>query len=128
MCPEPKHSLRFLEMALETKRHEIIENCDGHGTRKGDCGDTVEFFIKIEQDRLVKVSFYAHGCIHTNACCNALAHMVEGQAATKAWDITPEAVIDYLETLPQDHHHCAELAVGALYLAMADYLDRKRKE
>jgi nitrogen fixation NifU-like protein len=29
-------------------------------------------------------------------------------------------VIEFLETLPKGHHHCAELAVGALYRALAD--------
>jgi nitrogen fixation NifU-like protein len=29
-------------------------------------------------------------------------------------------VADYLEPLPEDHFHCAELAVGAFYLALAD--------
>jgi nitrogen fixation NifU-like protein len=28
-------------------------------------------------------------------------------------------VADFLKTLPADHFHCAELAVGALYLALA---------
>ena len=35
-----------------------------------------------------------------------------------AWEVTPEAVAAYLETLPTDHFHCAELAVGALYKAL----------
>jgi nitrogen fixation NifU-like protein len=29
-------------------------------------------------------------------------------------------VVDYLEALPKGHLHCAELAVGALYRALAD--------
>ena len=31
------------------------------------------------------------------------------------------------ETLPADHYHCAELAVGALYLALADCRQTRRK-
>jgi nitrogen fixation NifU-like protein len=36
------------------------------------------------------------------------------------WNVCPADVIDYLEILPEDHHHCAELAVGTLYMALAD--------
>lgn len=40
---------------------------------------------------------------------------------TEAWEITPEKVTDYLETLPKEYAHCAELAVGAFYLALINY-------
>ena len=35
-------------------------------------------------------------------------------------------VISSLETLPPQNTHCAELAVGALYLALANYQELKR--
>jgi nitrogen fixation NifU-like protein len=35
-------------------------------------------------------------------------------------------VIDYLETLPAENLHCAELAVGALYQALKNYQDNQR--
>ena len=59
--------------------------------------------------------------MNTNACANTVAQLVEGKKITTAWEITPEDVIDYLETLPPEQFHCAELAVGALYRALADY-------
>ncbi len=43
-----------------------------------------------------------------------------GKTIEAAWEITPEEVIRFLETLPEDHFHCAELAVGAFYLALTD--------
>ncbi|MCP4673404.1 MAG: iron-sulfur cluster assembly scaffold protein, partial [Desulfobacula sp.] len=43
-----------------------------------------------------------------------------------AWKISPEKVNKFLETLPEDHFHCAELAVGALYLALADLESKNR--
>ncbi len=121
------HSLRYLEMALRTDRQEIVENPDGYGKQTGECGDTVEFYLMVHRGRLQLVSFYIHGCINTNACCNALVKMLEGQTVDAAWEVTPETVISYLETLPRDHHHCAELSVGAFYLALSNYLERKRQ-
>ena len=50
----------------------------------------------------------------------AVAFLAEGKTIGEAWEIAPEAVAEYLETLPEDHFHCAELAVGALYLALSD--------
>ncbi len=114
------HSLKYIEMALRTDRIEKVKRADGHGKRTGECGDTVEFFLMCPQKRLTAVSFWAEGCINTNACCNTVAEMVEGKTVSEAWDITPGQVVDYLETLPGEDEHCAELAVGAFYLALSN--------
>ncbi|MCG8687236.1 MAG: iron-sulfur cluster assembly scaffold protein [Desulfobacterales bacterium] len=119
-----KHSLQFLEMAYDTSFRERVEKPDGYGARTGDCGDSVEFFIMVEQGVLSVVSFEVDGCLNTTACCNTVVRMVRGQGIEKAWEITPDQVDEFLETLPKDHYHCAELAVGGFYLALSDYQNR----
>lgn len=114
------HSLKFLEMSMRTDHHESVDQPDGYGKKTGDCSDTLEIFLKIHQERIQRVSYRLDGCIHTNACANTVVEMAAGRTIDEAWEITPEAVAAYLETLPGDHFHCAELAVGALYLALAD--------
>lgn len=120
------HSLRYLEMALRSDRQKMIKKPDGYGKRTGACGDTVEFFLQVREDTIQCLSFLTHGCINTTACCNAVAHLVEGRSVEQAWSITPEEVIAYLETLPPDHAHCAELSVGALYLALSNFQELNR--
>ncbi len=122
-----EHSLKFLEMAFRTDRQERIAQPDGHGKNTGQCGDTVEFFLTIQDDIIKNISFEINGCMHTNACANALAHLAEGLTIEKAWEITPRQIADFLETLPDDHFHCAELAVGAFYLALADAKQKRRQ-
>jgi nitrogen fixation NifU-like protein len=120
------HSLRYLEMAFRTDRREIIERPDGYGKRTGECGDTVEMFLTVRGDRIASVSFDTDGCMSTNACANTVAELAEGKSLEDAWDISTEDIIKYLETLPPDNIHCAELAIGAFYLALANYKDLKR--
>ncbi len=115
------HSLRFLEMALNWDRREIVENPDALGQTTGQCGDTVTMYLTLQGNRITWVSFDTDGCMNTNACGNTVARLVEGKTVDEAWDITPQDVIAYLETLAPENHHCAELAVGALYLALADF-------
>lgn len=114
------HSLKYIEMALSTDHIEKVANPDGYGIRTGDCKDTVEIFLTGKNNLLESVSFWVQGCMNTVACCNTLARLCEGKTIEAAWGITPEKINDFLETLPSDHFHCAELAVGALYLALAD--------
>lgn len=115
-----EHSLRFLEMAFRTDKRERIARPDGYGRRTGDCGDTVEIFLEIRGDRITLAAYDIDGCLHTNACANTVVEMIEGQPVERAWEVSPEAVAAALETLPENHFHCAELAVGALYQALAN--------
>lgn len=120
------HSRNFLEVALGTERQASMQDPDGYGKRTGVCGDTVEIFLKLHKKNVRAVSYHVAGCINTIACCNAVAQMAEGTDIDTAWGITPERVMDYLETLPPDHRHCAELAIGALYSALANCLELYR--
>ena len=115
------HSLHFLEMAFENGYVEKMQNPDGYGTRTGDCGDTVSFYIKVENGALAHISFMVQGCMNTTACSNTLVKLGRGKSIEAAWEIRAEDVIEFLETLPEDHEHCAELSVGAFYRALADY-------
>lgn len=120
------HSAHYLEMALRTDKREIVRNPDGYGKKTGTCGDTVEIFLTVRRGCIQSVSFDTDGCINTNACCNTLAFLAEGKTIDRAWGIRPEDVVDYLETLPADGTHCAELTVSAFYLALTNYRELKK--
>ena len=120
------HSLRFLEMAFRTDRRERLDKPDGYAKKAGTCGDTVEFFINLDGDRISTLAYDINGCLNTNACCNAVVELVEGKALDTAWEVTPERVSEFLESLPDDHFHCAELVVGTLYLALANARENRR--
>ena len=120
------HSEQFVQMALSNNRQETIKYPDGYGKNTGGCGDTVEFFLTIRNDCIEFISYSVDGCLNTNACANTVAHMADGKPVDALWKITPDAVITYLETLPPESTHCAELAIGAFYRALANYQDMKR--
>lgn len=120
------HSMKFLEMAFRVDRQERLQNADGHGKKTGDCGDTVEFFLKVNNNQIETLSYALNGCLNTNACANAIIELIEGQSLETAWALDPAHVAAHLESLPEDHFHCAELAIGALYLTLADARDKQK--
>ena len=122
------HSLNYLEMAFRSDRNEAVEKPDGYGKKTGDCGDTVEIFLVVEENIVKHVTFSVEGCRNTNACANTVSFLAEGKQVDDAWEITPEAVINYLETLPKENYHCAELSVGAFYMALANYQEMQRNQ
>jgi len=121
-----KHSAHFLKMALDTERRQVPTDYDGYGKRTGVCGDTVEIFISVRDECIRSVAYMTDGCLNTNACANTVAFLAEGRTIDEGWEIKTEHVIDHLESLPAQETHCAELAVGALYLALANCQDIKR--
>ena len=115
------HSVRFLKMALTNDYAEMPQRASGYGYKRGDCGDAVEMAVVVEDGKLSWVAFGTDGCLNTRACGSCVAHLTMGKTVDEAWRISPETVAEYLETLPPDHFHCAELAVGAFFLALADF-------
>jgi nitrogen fixation protein NifU and related proteins len=113
------HSLRFLEMAFRSDKRETLKNPNGYGKQSSACGDTVEIFLEVADDRIVAAAFATDGCLNTVACANTVIHLAEGKNLSAARKITAEAVINHLETLPAEESHCAEMAVTALNLALA---------
>lgn len=124
---EHVHSERFIEMASRTNRLGSLQKPDGYGKRVGDCGDTIELYLSVRGGQVAMISFQIQGCLNTNACANTLAYLVEGRSVADCWQVTPENVSDFLETLPPDHAHCAELVVGAFYHALNDYNASQRQ-
>ncbi|MDD2388318.1 MAG: iron-sulfur cluster assembly scaffold protein [Desulfobacterales bacterium] len=119
------HSANYLIMANQFEKRKPMDSPDGHGKKTGDCGDSVEFFLRVNQGILEDICFDIDGCKNTNACANTVIHLAEGETIDEAWNLTPEDVINYLETLPEDSRHCAELSMGAFYLALSSLKNNK---
>lgn len=122
-----EHSLTFLEMAFRTDRRRRPPKPSGIGHNVGACGDSITLYVTLGDAKVQEVAFELNGCLHTAACANAVAQIAEGHDLEAVWQITPEMVADYLQTLPADHFHCAELAVGAFYKALTDFQQRGGK-
>ncbi|MDA8138707.1 MAG: iron-sulfur cluster assembly scaffold protein [Desulfobacteraceae bacterium] len=114
------HAIKFLECAFRTDRQEILHQPDGYGKMSIECGDTLELFLVIKDKRIAHIAYATNGCMNTTACVNAAIDLAQGQSLSRASAITPQEVAEYLQTLPQEHFHCAELAVEALKAALAD--------
>jgi nitrogen fixation NifU-like protein len=81
-----------------------------------------------QKNCLSSISFDFDGCVYTAACCNSVVRLALGHSVDNVWNITPDMIIDYLQTLPEDHYHCAELCVGAFYLALTDYQNKQSEK
>ena len=89
---------------------------------KGICGDEMEFYLVIHDERIEDVRYYTNGCHHTRSCAASVARRAAGKTVLDALAINPREIIDAQECLPYEGRHCAILAVSTLYRAIADYM------
>ena len=99
-----------------------LPDADGIGeTGSFKCGDTMKLYIKVEEGRIVDVSFQTYGCGAAIASSSMLTEMVKGKTLDQALEITNQDVADELGGLPPLKLHCSNLAADALHNAIADY-------
>ncbi len=90
-------------------------------TYKGPCGDTMEFFLTINDGIIEKANFITDGCGASVATACQTTLLIEGKSLEYAEKLTPNDIDDALKGLPEDHKHCAELSVRTLKRAIKSY-------
>lgn len=91
----------------------------------GPCGDTMEFYLKIESGLIKDAKFQAIGCAGSYASGSALAEMIKGKKVDEVINISVEDIIKYLQGLPDQKVHCALLAKRTLEKAIKKYHNNK---
>jgi nitrogen fixation NifU-like protein len=115
---------------------ELIQNPKNWGKPKNDeisvwhayegpCGDTMQFFLKIKNDIIEKANFITDGCGATVAAGSQTTMMIEGKPLEFVENLKPIDIDKALGGLPDDHKHCAELAIRTLTRAIDKYKYQK---
>lgn len=103
---------------------ERMQAADGEGVGDGICGDSMEMFLKVRDGRIERCTFFTDGCGATIACGSRLTRLVTGISVEEAKAVKPVDLISLLNGLPDEHVHCASLAVVALRCAIRNYESR----
>jgi len=99
---------------------------DATATLTGPCGDTMRITLEIKNNRIINAYFWTDGCGATIACGSILTKMIKDKTLLEANDISSKQLIDALEGLPKEHHHCTVLAINTLQKAIKNYNNEKK--
>jgi nitrogen fixation NifU-like protein len=102
-----------------------LNNPDGHANLKGGCGDSIEVFLKFENNRVAKASFLTDGCGPSVVCGSYAVEMALGKTAEELLEIDGNVILNELGGLPEENEHCAYLAAESLHAALDDYMRRQ---
>jgi ATP-binding protein involved in chromosome partitioning len=113
--------------AANPRNHGPLQKYDGHGRITGPCGDTMEFWLTVENDIISRVSFITDGCAPSLACGSMATSLVEGRPFSEAASLQQQDVLDALGGIPDEVAHCALLAANTLKAACEDCLKRQKE-
>jgi len=120
------YSQKVMEHFKNPRNMGEIPDADGVGTVGNPiCGDMMQIFIKVKDNRLEDVKFKTFGCGAAIATSSMITELAKGKTIDEALKITRADVADALEGLPPIKMHCSNLAADGLRAAIEDYLKRK---
>jgi nitrogen fixation NifU-like protein len=121
------YSEKVMEHFMNPRNVGVIEDPDGVG-KEGNpvCGDLMEIFIKVKDDRIEDIKFRTFGCGAAIATSSMATEMVKGKSIEEAMELTNKAVAEALDGLPPIKMHCSNLAADAIHAAIEDYLEKKK--
>jgi nitrogen fixation NifU-like protein len=103
-----------------------MEAPDGYAKNKGICGDTMEMFLRMKDEKVVECTFQTDGCGTTIVCGSVATELATGKSFVEALGAVNAAeILRILGGLPEESVHCAQLAAETLRRALADYLHQK---
>ena len=104
-----------------------LDNADVHMYVLGSCGDNMELWLKVKDNRITEAAFTTNGCSATIACGSMLTETAKNKTLGEALTINAKVLIEKLGGLPADHVHCAGLASLTLKRAILEYMNLKKE-
>ncbi len=123
------YSKKVMEHFMNPRNVGVIENPDGYG-KVGNpvCGDVMEIFIKVKDEKIKDIKFRTFGCGSAIATSSMVTELAKGKHIDEAVKITRGDVASELDGLPAQKMHCSNLAADALHEAIKDYKNKKQKK
>jgi len=90
------------------------------------CGDIMKVYLKIENGIIVDAKFQTFGCAAAIATSSVATELVKGKTVEEALQITNDAVVKQLGSLPPHKLHCSVLAEEAIGEAIKNYKENNK--
>lgn len=104
----------------------VMEDPDGYAeVGSSECGDTMEMFIKVDDNRISDIKYKTYGCCAAIASSSIATDMAKGKTIEEAQAMTKADIVSELGGLPEKKLHCSLMVEDALKAAIADYKSKK---
>jgi nitrogen fixation NifU-like protein len=102
-----------------------MTDADVNARVTGACGDTMEIYLKFENDHVKEASYFTDGCASSSICGSFAAELALGKDPDALTDITGNTVLKAIGRLPKKDLHCTDLAAAAVQEALSNYMKQR---
>lgn len=85
------------------------------------CGDVMQMFLKVKDDKILDAKFLSFGCAANIATGSIATELIKGKTIEEADKLSIKDIANELGGLPNLKMHCAVLANKALHKAVEEY-------
>jgi len=103
----------------------VINDDNGNAKITDSYGDTMEFWIKVENKIITAASFAVDGCEHAVTCGNALVSLIKGKMPCSVHSITKEQILQEAG-VSDTFAHCALLTMRTVVKAIDNYKSKHK--
>ena len=98
-----------------------LKGANANARITGPCGDTIEFWLKIDNNKVLSASFTTDGCENSIICGSTAGYLIQNKTLEDAYALTQKQVLLEIGYLPDEFKHCALLAVNVIKKAIESY-------
>lgn len=104
-----------------------LRGANGNARITGPCGDTMEFWVFVEDGKVCAASYTTDGC-HNSIQCGSIGALIgEGATIETINKLDQQDILCIAGNIPEESKHCALLSINTLKAAVKDYLSRNKK-
>jgi nitrogen fixation NifU-like protein len=119
------YSAKVIDHFMNPRNMGELAEADAVGTVGSPaCGDMMDIYLKVEDDKIVNASFKTFGCTAAIANSSMMTEMVKGMRLDDAEHLKNRDIEAALDGLPPHKIHCSTLAADALHEAIKSYRDK----
>ena len=119
-------SEKVVDYGTHPRNYGSLERPDGYAKITGPCGDTMEVFLKIRNDKIDDIAYTTDGCMTSHAAGTAATIMAKGKPVRECIRISQSTILEHLGGMPEDSEHCALLAAKTFHKALRSYAVGKK--
>ncbi len=121
------YSETTVDHVLRPRNVGSLNNSDGYASLQSSCGENMQIWVKLRDNRIDEIGYWTDGCAATIAAGSMVTELAKGKTVNQALTISARELADALEDLPEGNFHCADLAVNALKATLRDCLAMQRE-
>jgi nitrogen fixation NifU-like protein len=88
----------------------------------GKCGETMEVYLRVNEDRITEATFFTNGCRFSILCGYVATKLAENRTLDEVAEIEGDLILSVLKHVPREEAHCADLAAETLRAAVHEWM------